>query len=747
MKQLLFLSCFLLFGIQETLAQWRKVELPAGIKLVNFQWANKDTAYLIANGNNKNQLYVTYDQCKTWVKVQDRSQFVVGQWLTGKHGYFIGLETFDGGKTSVKNSTPLKSNGSIFFWTPHRGIVGGEVALTEDAGKSWNVISNPLIFMSQSKVPAFSLDTLIGYGYGRKNFRFFPYKTTDGGLTWDSTDLEYNIGPKQFFAPELGYSIYKKTIYKTIDSAKSWFFAGKGIDLNGNDTAVAFYFTDSLTGYVGTYTKMYKTLDGGRNWILQWKTNTPHDMGIYGSTTLMTFAPDDDQVGQLSWSYMSGDKWGFYVTTNGGGMKTEAKPKPHIVVDDPVCLDEPFSLHDTTTADQGMTYFWDFGDGNTSDNPQPTHTYRKRGKYIIKLTVTSFPHEYTAEDSIEVVVTTEAKFGFTSNCVGAPVSFSDSSIYKEGAKSVIRWDFGDNTPIVSGNKNPTHTYNAAGVYNVTLSIDDGTCIHHTSKQVKVYDYAIADFWQFGNACEGAEIKFNNVTKTTNEVSYLWDFGDKTATSALTDPTHVYKETGTYIVTLKAKTFDCVTTKTDTIEVYPKPDADFYFEHDKYSTKNRPILIFYAKDTTAKYYHWDVAELGWNMGGRKSATVNFYSDTIIYTVCLSVTSENGCGAKLCKQIDFSTGIKNPVQDLNTFHTYPNPFSSHANLEYSVDKKCLSKIVLQDLNGKEVIRIKPAGMIAAGKHSLSFDGSKLSPGLYILKIITDDKVYTQRVEKMR
>jgi len=34
-----------------------------------------------------------------------------------------------------------------------------------------------------------------------------------------------------------------------------------------------------------------------------------------------------------------------------------------------------------------VVYFWDFGDGTTSVNTNPTHTYGKEGRYKVKLTM------------------------------------------------------------------------------------------------------------------------------------------------------------------------------------------------------------------------------------------------------------------------------------------------------------------------------------------------------------------------
>lgn len=42
-----------------------------------------------------------------------------------------------------------------------------------------------------------------------------------------------------------------------------------------------------------------------------------------------------------------------------------------------------------TSEGEGNSYTWDFGDGNTSTEAEPTHTYEANGSYVVKLTATN----------------------------------------------------------------------------------------------------------------------------------------------------------------------------------------------------------------------------------------------------------------------------------------------------------------------------------------------------------------------
>ena len=116
------------------------------------------------------------------------------------------------------------------------------------------------------------------------------------------------------------------------------------------------------------------------------------------------------------------------------------------------------------------SWLWDFGDGTTSNSINPLHTFTTPGQKIVTLTVTN----RNGSDSTSVIVEPRlepvAFFEATPRAIraGQTVSFLDLS---DNAAS-WSWNFGDGTS--STLQNPIHTYNAAGTYGVTLSIDNGS---------------------------------------------------------------------------------------------------------------------------------------------------------------------------------------------------------------------------------------------------------------------------------
>ncbi|MCK5856233.1 MAG: PKD domain-containing protein [Bacteroidales bacterium] len=123
------------------------------------------------------------------------------------------------------------------------------------------------------------------------------------------------------------------------------------------------------------------------------------------------------------------------------------------------------------TAGIPSSWMWYFGDGATSTQQSPAHTYTTAGSYTVKL-VTSTS---TAQDSIEkidyITVTSglNADFSATPTHGNAPlvVQFTDAS---SGSPSDWLWDFGDGNSSVQ--QSPSHSYNADGLYTVKLTVTE-----------------------------------------------------------------------------------------------------------------------------------------------------------------------------------------------------------------------------------------------------------------------------------
>jgi len=111
------------------------------------------------------------------------------------------------------------------------------------------------------------------------------------------------------------------------------------------------------------------------------------------------------------------------------------------------------------------TWSWTFGDGATSTNESPSHTYTASGTYTVRLTVDggSWYEMSIAVSSAAPPPIASFTFSPTSGDVQLFVQFTDTS---SGSPTSWAWTFGDGG--TSTAKNPSWTYTAAGTWTITL---------------------------------------------------------------------------------------------------------------------------------------------------------------------------------------------------------------------------------------------------------------------------------------
>ncbi len=133
----------------------------------------------------------------------------------------------------------------------------------------------------------------------------------------------------------------------------------------------------------------------------------------------------------------------------------------------------PYSVEFASSYNRPAAGFqWDFGDGNTSTQANPTHTYVKSGTYNVCLTVTgvnSCVSTICNEQNIGPLNTSGRTSINAANIGVKTIQFSQSPV---GFTPVsYLWDFGDGTPLVTLPA-PLHPYANQGAYPVTLRVTD-----------------------------------------------------------------------------------------------------------------------------------------------------------------------------------------------------------------------------------------------------------------------------------
>lgn len=209
---------------------------------------------------------------------------------------------------------------------------------------------------------------------------------------------------------------------------------------------------------------------------------------------------------------------------------------------------------------------WDLGDGNFLEHGPDInlvqHIYSSPGTYNVTLTVFD-DGGASAQVSKTVNITGENQAptaDFTHNApkeVGEPITFTNQSYDPDGFIVETKWDFGDGK--TSTDKNPTHSYEKAGSYTVTLEVtDDQGATSKTSKNIEILNKNQPPTCSFrSNAPKrvGLPVTFwPNFEDPDGKVTKLkWGFGNGTTlvednpdTSAIE---YIYIQPGKYTVTL------------------------------------------------------------------------------------------------------------------------------------------------------------------------------------------------------
>ncbi len=256
----------------------------------------------------------------------------------------------------------------------------------------------------------------------------------------------------------------------------------------------------------------------------------------------------------------------------------------------------------TTSSFTGLTYFWTFGDGNSSTAKDPTHSYANGGNYFTSLTVTpslGCPNVFANPKATLVIPNMFIRIG-VNDTVQCLYNNSFQTINKDSTRIFNKlsfdylWDFGD------GETNtlpaPKKKYNKAGNYRIKhfvetyYSNNKTGCIDSGFLDVVVQpDPSTSSYVNDAVQClKYQSFEFDNFTPDI--ISYSWDFGDGN-TSTLKNPTHKYAGTGAYTVIHRAQSNQgCVGSDTFQVQVTPSLNSAFSGLAPDYCLNDPPATL-------------------------------------------------------------------------------------------------------------------------------------------------------------
>ncbi|MFT6335473.1 MAG: PKD repeat protein [Halioglobus sp.] len=208
---------------------------------------------------------------------------------------------------------------------------------------------------------------------------------------------------------------------------------------------------------------------------------------------------------------------------------------------------EKFVVDFTEQSSNYDNLSWDYGDGNTSDEDNPIHTYAEEGAYEVVLNATNICGTIEESQTVSISILPVANYSvdITEGCIPFTIEYSNNSSPNVTA---WQWTFPGGAPSTSTDENPFVSYTEEGVYDVTLIVSSiaGNDTLNKIDYIFTQDVPIANF-EFSSLSE-FEYAFSNTS--TDADTYIWDFGDGTM-STEENSEHIYIKEGTYTVILSA----------------------------------------------------------------------------------------------------------------------------------------------------------------------------------------------------
>ena len=355
----------------------------------------------------------------------------------------------------------------------------------------------------------------------------------------------------------------------------------------------------------------------------------------------VTFGSDGDQTVQLTTTY------------NGCVEETEytfnIPPPPQAIIIDQDTYCDGFTYTFENGSTNATFYDWDFGAPglitDVSTEFEPTYTYPDVGLYTVTLSAGADFHCPSLDQAeFDVYTLLDPWFPLPDPQCFEGHSFDFAAQGTVNPDAIFLWDFGTTATPSTGNNQVVNgvTWDAAGSYPVTLSIEQDVCLKTYTDTILIIPNPTADFSILNETgCAPYTVTFINESEVQTQAIWEWDFGDgNTANGA--NPIHVYDTPGTFTVSVTVTTtVGCEDSSTavleDLITVYPAPATGFDIEPDVVNILDPTVTVTSTVDgdITCVYFMGDGGQL-------ESCDGDYtYSQGGIMDVVQYVTNEWGC----------------------------------------------------------------------------------------------------------
>lgn len=300
------------------------------------------------------------------------------------------------------------------------------------------------------------------------------------------------------------------------------------------------------------------------------------------------------------------------------------------------------------------TFFWDFGDGATSNLQNPNNIYTIPGTFTVIFRASAggppvgTPITVTVSPKPVPVITTSS---ILKGCLPLTVNLTGSATLPSGVTlSGYKWSFGDGT---GGTGSPTtKTYVTPGKFTVALEVTTSSTSCNITKQF--VDYVICSappatgFTTTPNPATACvpplTVSFTNTTTSASPLTYLWKMPNGTTTTVKDPPAITITTAGSYTVSLTAADTNKCASKDSAVIKIGAPTAAFTIPDT--ICINSPVM--FTNTSSPGVYSWNFGTGATPATSGVTNPVVTYSTSGFKTVTLNVSS-GACSNTFTKTI--------------------------------------------------------------------------------------------------
>lgn len=374
----------------------------------------------------------------------------------------------------------------------------------------------------------------------------------------------------------------------------------------------------------------------------------------------------------------------LYIFTSCGQTNLTAGPiiilrRPEVDFEDPPtsCVNTPVAFNNTSLNGYSNNcsindgYYWDFGDGTTSNDRDPLHTYTMPGTYTVSLYAENscgVTNTVTKDICIEPALTAAFTMDTNNGCSPLDVQTTNTTDLSESCggitylwevaytagfcgTGIAQWNFTNGTD--ENSAAPAFEFISAGTYTLSLTTTN-TCGSDTvSETIEVKRPPIAAINAITNFCGTASINptanVDTCAPASETVTYNWSFpGGTPATATTLDPgTIVYNTPGNYQITFSVTSSCGTTTDTEDFVINETPTITNTDLAQTICSGTETTEVNLTSDITGTTYTWSATAPTGVTGFTPNGTTNtipvqtiFNSNTTSEDVIYTITPSNG-----------------------------------------------------------------------------------------------------------